>query len=57
MEEFENLKSRMSDALNWFKEKLAILTFEEYNRWIDKWISIEYPFSKTIIEEGGFVNS
>ena len=51
MEEFENLKSRMSDALNWFKEKLAILTFEEYNRWIDKWISIEYPFSETIIEE------
>ena len=51
MEEFENLKSRMSDALNWFKEKLAILTFEEYNRWIDKWISIEYPFSEPIIEE------
>lgn len=44
--EFENLRGKVTQVLEWFDTKLSIITFEEYNRWIDKWISIEYPLAK-----------
>ena len=45
-QEFENLKGKVAQVLEWFEAKLSILTFEEYNRWIDKWISLEYPLPR-----------
>ena len=46
IQEFENLRGKVGQVLEWFEAKLSILTFEEYNRWIDKWISIEFPLPK-----------
>ena len=46
IQDFENLREKVGQVLEWFGAKLSIITFEEYNRWIDKWISIEYPLPK-----------
>ena len=46
LQEFENLRGKVGQVHEWFEAKLSILTFEEYNRWIDKWISLEYPLPK-----------
>ncbi len=43
LKEYENLKSDIDNMLEWFVSNISILLFEEYNRWAEKWYTIEYP--------------
>lgn len=42
-QKYESQKHRVQEFLNWFESAFSIVTFEEYNRWIDKWVAVDYP--------------
>ena len=43
---YENLVKKTEELTNWLSSRISIIAFEEYNRWIDKWVAIDYPLTE-----------
>ena len=41
----QRLTGEAHNQAQWLKGQLSVLTFEEYNRWSDKWTVLPHPFS------------
>lgn len=45
IDKHQRLTSEALRQAQWLKGQLSVLTFEEHNRWSDKWTALPHPFS------------
>ena len=45
IDKHQRLTGEAHNQAQWLKGQLSVLTFEEYNRWSDKWTVLPHPFS------------
>ena len=45
IDKHQRLTGEALSQAQWLKGQLSVLTFEEHNRWSDKWTSLPHPFS------------
>ena len=45
IDKHQRLTGEAPNQAQWLKGQLSVLTFEEYNRWSDKWTVLPHPFS------------